>query len=304
MTTMTTDHGLGLHGQTELDPARPLKPSGNLRRRHVVSAFASSLAIAATALAVAVMAIVLYTVISRGIGAISWNFLTQAPPLFGGAGGGIGPSILGTGMIVAFATVLAMPTGILIALYTSEFAKPKATSVIRLVLDLLNGLPSIVIGIFVFGLLVSGNHQSGFASSFALSIIMLPLIARASQESLAQVPTGLREAANALGVGRRQAVIGVILPSAMGGILTGTILAIARAAGETAPLLILSSIYKGTYSFDFFGTAIPNIPVTIFNASEAADPAGYQRAWGAALVLVFFILATSVLGRALFSRSK
>ncbi|MEN0013470.1 MAG: phosphate ABC transporter permease PstA [Solirubrobacteraceae bacterium] len=304
MTTMTSDlaHGEGL--PPELDPARPLVASGNLRRRHVVSTFFSSLAVLATAFAVAVMVIVLWTVVSRGGSVISWDFLTKAPPLFGGAGGGIGAAIAGTGLIVAIATAIAMPLGILIALYTSEFASPRARSFIRLVLDLLNGLPSIVIGIFAFGLLVAGHHQSAFAGSFALSIIMLPLIARASQESLAQVPNGLREAANALGVGRRQSVLGVILPSAMSGILTGTILAVARAAGETAPLLIVSSIYKGSYSFDFFGSAIPNIPVEIFRLSESADPAGYERAWGAALVLVIFILATSVLGRMLFARSK
>ena len=168
----------------------------------------------------------------------------------------------------------------------------------------MNGLPSIVVALFVFGLLVAGRHQSGFAGAVGLAIIMLPLIARASQEMLLLVPGQLRDAADALGVARWRTVLGVVLPSALGGIVTGTILAVARAAGETAPVLVLTSIYPNKTSFDLFGQAIPNIPVLIFTASEAADPAGYTRAWGAALVLLTLILLANVGARALLARSR
>jgi phosphate transport system permease protein len=287
-----------------LDFTAPLRATGNLRRRRVVNRLAEAVATLSAAGAVAVLGIVIAGVISRGAGAISWDFLTKDPPLFGGPGGGIAPAIVGTAVIVALATAIAMPTGVLIAIYLTEYASARPARFIRLVLDVMNGLPSIVIGLFVFGLLVVGGHQSGFAGSLALAIIMLPLIARTSQEMLLLVPGHLREAADALGVARWRAIVGVVLPAAMGGIVTGTVLAIARAAGETAPLLLLSSIFANQLSFNPFGAALSNIPMTIFTASEAADPAGYARAWGAALVLLTFILAANVGARALFARSR
>ena len=152
----------------------------------------------------------------------------------------------------------------------------------RLGLDMLNGLPSIVIGLFVFGLLVVGHHQSGFAGSFALAIIMVPLIARSSQEMLLLVPQPMRDAADALGVSRWRTVVGVVLPSALSGIVTGTVLAIARAAGETAPLLIVCSIFSGNATtFDLFGQAMPNIPVLDLHRSPSRPTRPGTRAPGA-----------------------
>ena len=156
----------------------------------------------------------------------------------------------------------------------------------------------------MFGVLVVGHHQSGFAGSLALAIIMLPLIARASQGVLLQIPQTLREAADALGVSRARSVITVVLPAAMGGIVTGTVLALARAAGETAPLILLCSIAGNGISFDFFGNAIPNIPVQIFTLSQDADPASTSRGWGAALVLLTFILFANIAARIVLARSK
>jgi phosphate transport system permease protein len=287
------------------DPTAPLIASGNLRRRHAVSRLAQAVAVAAAVLAVGVLAIVVGSVIARGAGALSLHFFTQAPPVFGGPGGGIAPMIAGTALIVGVATLLAAPIGVLVALFLTEFADARAARPIQLALDLMNGLPSIVVALFVFGLLVSGRHQSGFAAAVGLAIIMLPLIARAGQEMLLLVPRQLRDAADALGVARWRTVLGVVLPSALGGIVTGTVLAVARAAGETAPVLVLCSIYNPTkVSFDLFGAAIPNIPVLIFTASEAADPAGFTRAWGAALVLLTLILLANVGARALLARSR
>jgi phosphate transport system permease protein len=275
-----------------------LTPSGNLRRRQIFSRVAESGATIAAVIAVAVLGIVIYTVVVRGAAAISFDFLFTGTPT------GIGPAIVGTGLIVAVATAIAMPLGILIAIYLTEFAGGRMAGPIRLALDLMNGLPSIIIGIFVFGILVSHRHQSGFAGSVALAIIELPLIARGTQEVLLLVPGSMREAADALGVSRWRSVLGVILPSALGGIVTATVLAVARAAGETAPLIIVDSIFDGkSFSLNPF-EVVPNIPVTIFTLSEEANPEGFTRAWGAGLVLVSFILFASLGARALLARSK
>jgi phosphate transport system permease protein len=280
------------------DPTAPLTPTGNLRRRRAFSHFAEYGATAAAVLAVAVLAIVVYTVVSRGAGALSLDFFFSGDPT------GIGPAILGTGLIVLIATAIAMPLGVLIALYLTEFAGGRADRPIRLTLDLMNGLPSIVIGLFVFGLLVYGKSQSAFAGSVALAIIELPLIARGSQEVLLLVPSNLREAADALGVSRWRTVLGVILPTALGGIVTSTVLAVARAAGETAPLILLCAVFDPRKaSFNIF-EAIPNIPVTIFTLSEEANPTGFTRAWGASLVLLSAILFASLGARALLARSR
>lgn len=287
------------------DPRAPLRPSGHLRRRQLISRMVEAGQTTAALLAVAVLVILIYSVASRGVSALSLGFLTEDPPQFDGVpGGGIAPAIVGTAVIMAVATAIAMPIGILAALYLTEFSGSWSGRVVRLALDLLNGLPTIVVGLFVFGLLVVGHHQSGFAGSFALAIIMLPLIARATQEVLLLVPASLREAADALGVSHWRTVVGVILPSARGGILTATVLAVARAAGETAPLILTSSIFANTVSVNPFGhEALANIPVYIFTASEAADPYGFARAWGAATILLAFILLANIGSRALNRRT-
>jgi phosphate transport system permease protein len=290
------------------DPAAPLVPTGNLRRRLIVNRIAVGGATLAAVAAVAVLGIVTWTVFHKGASQLSLGFLTHNPPRFPGQpGGGIAPAIVGTAVIVALATAMAMPLGVLIALYMTEFARgSRSAAFMRVVLDLMNGLPSIVIAVFVFGLVVVGHGQSGYAASIALAIIMLPLIARSSQEVLLLVPGQLREAADALGVRRWRTVLGVILPSAMGGILTGTLLAIARAAGETAPVLILCSIFSPGIHLNPFsvGQGLDNIPITVFTGSEQADPASQARAWGAAFVLLAFILFTSLGARALLNRNR
>jgi phosphate transport system permease protein len=286
------------------DLSGPLTPSGNLRRRQLVSRCFEGAQTGAALLAVAVLGIVIYSVIARGASVLSLSFLTHAPPLVSSEpGGGIAPEIVGTIVIVALATVIATPIAILSALYLTEFASTWTANAFRLVLDLLNGVPSIIIGLFVFGLLVVGHSQSGFAASVALAIIMLPLIARATQETLLLVPAGMREAADALGVSRWRTVRGVVLPTARGGILTATVLSVARAAGETAPLILVSSIAGRTVTVNPFGHPLPNIPVYIFESSEAADANGFARAWGAAFVLLAFILFANIVSRTLSRRS-
>jgi phosphate transport system permease protein len=280
-----------------------LTPSRRTRRRKLVSRAMEALSTLAAAAAVAVLALVVVSVARRGAGALDWNFFTKTAATFGQTGGGVANALAGSLVLVAAATAMALPVGVLVAVYVSEFAPPAVGNAVRLVLDVLNGLPSIVIGIFVFGLLVLGHGQSALAGSFALAIIMLPLIARATQEVLALVPSSLREAALALGAPRWRTVLGVILPTTFGGIVTGTVLAVARAAGETAPLLFTSSIAANTVDWNPH-QALLSIPLAIFQLSESPDPADHARAWALALVLIAFVLLTSLTARALLLRSR
>lgn len=288
------------------DPTAPLTPSGNLGRRLIVSRIAQGAAILAALLAVGALCIVTFDVVKSGAQALSLSFLTQDPPQFGGAGGGIRADIVGTAIIVAMATLMALPIGILIAIYLSEFASPRSriSNALRLGLDLMQGLPSIVIGIFILGLIVEVQHKdSGLAGSVALAIIMLPLVARSTQEVLSVIPGPLREAADALGVDRWRSILTVILPAAAGGIVTGAILSVARAAGETAPLLVADSTFGPHLTVNWLGP-MPNIPVSILTASEALDPSAFARAWGAAFVLLVLILVANVGARLLLARSR
>jgi phosphate transport system permease protein len=292
-------------GGERLDPSAPLTPSRSLRRRHVVSRIMEGGQTASALLALAVLGLVVFSVVEHAASVLSIDFLTKNPPIGAEqAGGGIAPEIVGTAVIVAVATAIAAPVGVLIAIYLTEFAgTSRLARAVGLALDLLNGTPTIIIGLFIFGLLVVGGGQSAIAASIALAIIMLPLIARAVQEVLLLVPRGMREGADALGVARWRSVRGIILPSVLGGIVTATILAVARAAGETAPLVLLSSVFANTVSVKVT-TALPNIPMYIFQSSEAASPYGFERAWGAAFVLLAFILLASLGGRALLARSR
>ena len=282
------------------DPASPLVASGNLKRRMIVSRIAQSISTVGAFAAVGALGIMLYTVVSRGIGAISVDFLIKGP-----TEGGIGPALVGTVIITLLATLIATPVAVLMAVYTTEFANPRFGSVVRLTLDVMNGMPTIIVGIFVYGLIVAGRHQSGFAAAVALAVIMLPMIARTTQEVLLLVPRSLREGAEALGVPRWRVIIGAILPTITGAVLTAVVLAAARVAGETAPQILTNLVSPGTYVLNpFAGNAMPNIPVTIYQLSEAADPTGFERAWGSALTLLTIILIANIVSRTLLNRSR
>lgn len=287
------------------DPTAPLTPSGNLRRRSVVDRLVQVTATAAAVAAVAVLVIIVIGVIQHGASSLSLNFVIQNPQ--GLAGGGIANALLGTLEIVAAGGLVAIPLGILTGLYLTEFAgaRSRTARVLKLALDMMQGLPTIVVGLFIYGLIVIPQHrQTGFAAAIALSIVMLPLIARASQEVLLLVPGSLREAADALGVNRWRAVLTVILPTAMGGIVTGAILAIARAAGETAPLLICDGIYNpNTTSFNLFH-GVASVPMFIYTSYDLPLTQAVARAWGAALVLMVFILLANILARVFLARSR
>jgi len=288
-----------------------LKATGRARRRLLVNKVAESSSVLAAGAAIAVLAIVVWSVGSRGIGAINLGFFTKNPPLFGEPGGGIAPAIIGTLLLVVIATAFALPTGVLTALYVSEFAPRHFAQQIRLWLDVLNGFPSIVIGVFVYALCVKvklpvlgiGRHQSAIAGGFALAVIMLPLVARSTMEVLALVPNHLREASLALGVSKWQTVLRVVLPTSLGGILTGTTLAVARAAGETAPLLFTCAIAAQVVVWNPTHSML-SMPLLIFEYSESADPTQHQQAWATAFVLILFVLVTSLTSRLLLERSR
>lgn len=271
------------------------------RRRVVTNRLAEAVALVAAALAIFVLGIVVFSVAQRGASELSWGFLTKPLPLFGTPGGGIAPLIVGSAIIVGIATLIALPLGVLTALFLSEFARPSVGRPVQLTLDLMNGLPSVIIGVFVFGLLVYGHTQSAVAGGFALSVVMLPLIARSTQEVLRLVPQAQRDGAAALGATKARTVLGIVIPSALGGILTGTVLAIARAIGETAPLLFTTSIFANSISTDPTH-AMPNMPVQIFIWSESPTPEDHARAWATALILLLFVLVTSLLARAALGR--
>jgi len=280
-----------------------LSPTPQLRRRKAVGKLVELSMLAAALAAVAMLGVVVWSVVQRGHGAITFDFFTKLPPGFLQHGGGIVNSIAGTIIIVSFATLFALPIGVAIAIYASELAPREVRRLVGLVLDVLNGLPSIVIGIFIFALLIVGHQQSALAASLALAIIMLPLVARSTQEVLALVPEAQREASLALGVSRWRTTFGVILPASLGGIFTGATLAIARAAGETAPLLFTCSLTTSQLSWNP-SQPLQSIPLTIFEYLESPNPEDHAKAWAAALVLMTFVLVISVISKLVLARSR
>jgi phosphate transport system permease protein len=291
-------------GRAAFDPTAPLTASGNLRRRERMSRGLQGVATAAALVAVGVFVLVIVSVAGKGLGVISFHFLTSGPNIVNPAQGGIAPAIVGSAIIVAIATAIAMPLGVLVAIFLIEYAGPRSGRVVRMALDLMNGLPTVVVALMVYGLIVLGTHtESGYAASVALAIIMLPLIARSSHQVLLLVPGTLREAADSLGVSRWRSVVGVVLPSALGGIVTATILAAARAAGESAPLIILDSLIIGETVHVNPLHAMSAMPLTIFTDLDQGGPFVAQ-AWGTALVLMFLILAANIFARVFLARNR
>jgi len=286
-------------------PAFSLSTSGRLRRRQLVSRTMGALAVGAALLAVAVLAIVVVSVASRGASALNLDFFTKNQAQgFNPKGGGILFAIVGTGVLVGFATLIALPLGVLTAIYISELAPPKLARITRVALDIINGIPTIVIGIFVFAMIVEARGQSAIAGSIALAVIMVPLIARATEEVLLLVPSAQREASLALGVSRWRTTFGVVVPSAIGGILTGTTLAIARAAGETAPLLFLTSLGSSSQADANPLHPLQSMTLVIFEYSDLSDPAYQAKAWAAAFTLMCFVLVTSLSAKLALARYR
>jgi phosphate transport system permease protein len=283
-----------------VDPFDITVRSNRLGRRRRIEKLFGSLAILSALAAVGVLALVLGTVLFKGLDSLNVSFFSEPRPLFGQEGG-IADALIGSVLVVGMSMAFAIPAAVLVAIYMSEYASVRVATLLRLVLDVLNGVPAIVVGIFVFGLLVVGHGQSAVYGAFALAILMLPMVARATQEVLDIVPRSQREASLALGVTKWRTTWNIILPSAIGGILTGVVIAVARVAGETAPLLFTSSIAANAISFDV-SHALPTLPVAIFVFSESPDPHEQAMAWAAALVLIAFVLVMNVLAKTFAGR--
>ena len=240
-----------------------------LPRRRRVNRVMEMLAWLAAAIAVAILGVVIWSVASKGASELNLDLLTK-PPIpfsFTNAPQGLSNAFAGTLVIVALATAMALPIGILVAIYLNEFAPPPVRAGLGLALDVLAGVPAIVVGIFVYGLLVvGGGGQSGVKGAFALATLMLPFVARTTAEVLGLVPDSLREASLGLGVPRWRTTLSIVLPRAAGGILTGTVLAVARVAGETAPLLFTSSLVGPQTSWNPTH-ALQTVPLAIFELS-------------------------------------
>jgi phosphate transport system permease protein len=276
---------------------------GRARRRRLIGKTMEVLATLAALLAIVVLIIVIGSVLKRGFPALSVDFFTKSPAPFGQENGGIANAIVGTIIMTAIATAIAVPVGVLTAIFTSQFAPRRLADFIRLMLNVLAGVPTIVIGIFIFGLLVVGHGQSAWAASIALSIVMVPLIARSVDEVLGLVPSSLQDASYALGATRARTLLTIVLPAAISGIVTASVVAAARAAGETAPLLFTSSIVANTVTTDP-SQPMNSIPLSIFVNSESPSAHDQAQAWAAALVLIVGVLVTSSIARILSARSR
>jgi phosphate transport system permease protein len=276
-----------------------------LGRRRVVNRGMEVLAWLAAAFAVVMLGIVIFSVARRGWSVLSFDFLTKAQVQFAGPGvsQGLANAFVGTFIIVGIAALMALPFGILIAIYVNEFASKSIRNIVTLTLDILAGVPAIVIGFFVYGLVVVSHGQSGYAGAFALAVLMLPFVARSTIEVLSLVPNSLREAALGVGSPRWRMTVGVVLPQAIGGILTGGVLAVARAAGETAPLLFTCSLVGNGTQFDP-SKPLMTVPLAIYELTDSPDPADHARAWAAALVLILFILVVSLTARWFATRTR
>ncbi len=273
------------------------------RRRKLANMLMLSLLGAAALVAVVPLIAVAAYVVLEGAGAINLDFFTQLPSPAGEAGGGMGNAVVGTLELVAIASALATPTGVMAGIYLAQQGRgTRLGPLVRLLSDVLNGVPTIVVGLFVYGLLVlTTGSFSALAGGVALGVIMLPVIARTTEEAVLQVPSSVREAALALGLPEWRATLRVVLPTARSGILTGVILGVARISGETAPLLF-TAFGNSFWSLDPT-KPIASLPVQIYNFATGPYESWHRQAWGAALVLMTMVLALNLAARWL-SRSR
>lgn len=265
------------------------------RMRRVTSAIMTTLTGLCTLLAIGILLIILSYIAYRGIGSLSFRFLVDSPrPV--GEGGGIGNAILGSVVLLALSSAFGLPLGIAVGIYLSEIGKGRFAGAIRFLVDTLTGIPSIVTGVFVYAILVLPmRHFSAFAGGVSLALIMIPIVARTTEEMLKLVPHSLREGALALGAPQWRVTLGVVLPAAASGIATGAMLAIARVSGETAPLLFTAF---GSRFFSYYlDRPISSLTVQIYNYAISPYDEWHAQAWAATLVLMTLILGINIMVR-------
>lgn len=268
--------------------AIPTRHRLTARRRAGERAAVALLALA-TLIGVAMLVLILGYVFIQGVPALNIDFFTQRPRPFGEVGGGVQPAILGTLLLAGVSGIIAIPVGIAAALFVVEYRSGRLAAPVRFAAELIAGLPSIVIGVFVWAFLVRGviGRFSGFAGAIALAVIMVPIVARTVEEVLRLVPGSLREAALALGAPKWKVIVRVVLPTARAGVITASVLALARSAGETAPLL-LTALGNEFLNLDMT-KPIDALPLRIYRYAVSPYDDWHVKAWGASLVLVVVI---------------
>ncbi len=273
-----------------------MRPGRIALRRRLASRFMGGLALAAAALAVLPLILVFAYLVVKGAASLNLAFFLHNPRPVGVAAGGMANAIVGTLILILVAGAVGVPIGLGAGMYLAEHgAAPLATSV-RFFADVLNGLPSIVIGIFAWQLLVRPiGHFSAFSGGVALGLMMIPTVARTTEEMIRTVPAALREAALALGYARWRTALRIVLPTALGGVLTGILIAVARVAGETAPLLFTA--FGNQFWSVSLNQPIAAIPLQVFNYAISPYDEWHAQAWAGALVLIVLVLAISILAR-------
>jgi phosphate transport system permease protein len=267
-----------------------------MRRRKLLSRVMETLCLVAVLLALLPLVFILFYVIKEGAGALNLDFFTRIPKPVGEPGGGMANAIVGTLILIGLAALFAVPVGVICGVHLSEYPTRKFSSVVRFATDVMNGVPSIVIGIFAYGLVVLPVKRfSAFAGGFALGLLMLPVVIRTTEELLRLVPAGLREGALALGATRARAVFTVILPAALPGILTGVLVALARVAGETAPLLFTA--FNNRFWSTSLAQPIASLTVQVFTYAISPYDDWHRQAWAGAFLLVMIILSLSIIAR-------
>ena len=274
--------------------------SSRYRRRKLVDRIMTVLAYACTAAAIVPLTWIIIYVIVKGLGAWDIEFFTQLPQLFG-TGGGVSNGIVGTLVIVGMATLMGVPVGVMAGIYLAEYGNNRLGGVIRFTADTLTGVPSIVVGLFAFGLVVVNTGGfSAFAGAVSLAILMVPVITRTTEEIIRLVPDSIREASLGLGVARWKTIMRVVLPTALSGIVTGVLLAVARVAGETAPLILTILGTNFPISQNIFDGPSTTLSLQIYQLGGQPSPQVVEVAWGAALLLVLMVLGVSIAARLIF----
>jgi phosphate transport system permease protein len=271
--------------------------------RKTVNWFMLSLTALCALTAAGILFFILGYLAVKGASSLNWAFFTQLPKPVGEAGGGMANAIVGTAKLLLLASLIGLPIGFFGGVYLAEFGGRTTGFLVRYATDLLNGVPSIVMGIFAYGLIVlKTKHFSTFAGGFALGIMMIPIAVRSTEEFLRAVPRGIREASLALGASKWKTVAGVVVPAAMRGIVTGVMLDLARVAGETAPLLFTA--FSNRFWSPGWEQPIASLPVMIFTYAIAPYEDWHRQAWAAGLVLLMMVLLANILSRVVLRTSS
>lgn len=275
--------------------------SGRLRWRKFVSNFMLAMTGVCAFVSVLVLFFILGYLVFNGGTSINWDFFTKLPKPVGEAGGGMANAIVGSGKILLLASLMGVPVGFLGGVYLAEFSGKGMASVVRYAADLLNGVPSIVIGIFAYSLVVLPfKHFSAYAGAFALGMMMIPITLRSTEEFLKSVPRMLREGAMALGASKWKTIVTVIVPAAYRGIMTAILLALARVAGETAPLLFTA--FGNRFESHGWSQPTATLPVMIYTYAVSPYDDWHRQAWAAGLVLLGLVLIINIMARTILSR--